>query len=116
MLLVLSTHGHFSSESGVWVWGAERHFDMSAGNGWLYCALLFFLCKCPLSELISPVIQTQMYATGTHVGHHSCSKGDLLSPFLYLTRDICNHDQIHEQLKVPVKSQPAKPAAKRAGN
>ena len=46
----------------------ERHFDISCGNRWLYCplrALLFFLYKCPLSELFSPVIQTQMHATGT---------------------------------------------------
>ena len=35
---------------------------------------------------------------------------------LYLTRDICKHDQMPEQLKVPVKSNPTKPAAKRAGN
>ena len=35
--------------------------NMAGGGG--YCALLFFLCKCPLSELISPAIQTQMYAT-----------------------------------------------------
>ena len=48
--------------------GGGRHFDISSGNGWLYCALLFFLCKCPLSELISPVIQTQIYATGTVFG------------------------------------------------
>ena len=33
----------------------------------------------------------------------------------YLTRDTCNHDQIPEQRKVPVKSQPPKPATKRAG-
>ena len=57
--------------------GGGRHFDISSGNGWLYCALLSFLCKCPLSELIS-VIQTQMYATGTHVWYHSRSKGGLL--------------------------------------
>ena len=50
------------------------------------------------------------------VWHHSRSKGGPLSPFLYVTHEICNHDQIPEQLKVPVKSQPAKPAAKRAGN
>ena len=43
-------------------------------------------------------------------------KVTLLSPFLYLTCDICNHDQIPEQLKEPVKSLPAKPAAKRVGN
>ena len=34
---------------------------------------------------------------------------------LYLTRDICKDEQIPKQLKVPVKSKPAKPAAKRAG-
>ena len=96
--------------------GGGGHFDISSGNGWLYCALLFFLCKCPVSELISPVIPTQMYATGTRVWYHSRSKGGPLSPFSYLTRDICNHDQIPEQLKVPGKSQPAKPATKGAGN
>ena len=37
--------------------GGKHHFDISSRNGWLYCALLFFLCKCPLSELISPIIQ-----------------------------------------------------------
>ena len=55
----------------------ERPFKISSGNGWLYCplcALPFFLCKCPLSELITPVIQTQMYATGTRVWYHSRSK------------------------------------------
>ena len=36
------------------------------------------LRKCPLSELISPVIQTQMYATGTGVWYQSRSKGGLL--------------------------------------
>ena len=55
--------------------GGEGHFDMSSGNGGLYCGLLFFLCQCRLSEMISCVIQTQMYATGTHVWYHSCSKG-----------------------------------------
>ena len=42
--------------------GGGRHFDISSGNGWLFCALLFFLCKGALSELSSPAIQTQMQA------------------------------------------------------
>ena len=34
---------------------------------------------------------------------------------LSLTRDICEDELIQQQLKVPVKSKPAKPVAKRAG-
>ena len=34
---------------------------------------------------------------------------------LYLARDICKDEQIPEQLKVSVKSKPAKPAAKSVG-
>ena len=96
--------------------GGGRHFHIASGNGWLCCALLYFLCTGPLSELISRVIQTQMYATGTRVWYHPRRKGGPLSPFLYLTSDVCKHDQTPEQLKVPIKSQQAKPAATRAGN
>ena len=40
----------------------------------------------------------------------------MLDGKLYLTRGICKHDQLSDQMKVPVKSKPAKPATKRAGN
>ena len=40
-------------------------------------------------------------------------QGQVFDGRSYLARDICKHDQIPEQLKVPVKSKPAKPAAKR---
>ena len=43
-------------------------------------------------------------------------QGHVFDGKLYLTRDICKHDQIPEQLRVPVKSNPTKPASKRAGN
>ena len=39
------------------------------------CALLFFLCWCPLSELTPLCIHTQMYALGSHVWYHSPNKG-----------------------------------------
>ena len=54
--------------------GGGRHFDISSGIGWLYCALLFFLCKCLLSELISPAIGTQIYATGTRIWYHLAAR------------------------------------------
>jgi len=40
----------------------------------LCCALLFFLCWCPLLALTPLHIQTEMYATGAHVWYHSHSK------------------------------------------
>ena len=40
-------------------------------------------------------------------------QGHVFDGKLYLTHDICKHDQIPGQLKVPVKSKPAKLAAKR---
>ena len=54
--------------------GTVMHSRLLDKRGGGYCALPFFLCKCPLSELITPVIQTQMYATGTRVWYHSRSK------------------------------------------
>ena len=51
---------------------------MSSDNCGLYYAFLFFSCKCSLSEMISPVVQTRMYAISTHVWYHSRSKGPLL--------------------------------------
>ena len=41
-------------------------------------------------------------------------QGHVFEGKLCLNRDICKEDRIPEQVKVPVRSKPAKPAAKRA--
>ena len=99
------------------------HFDFSSDNGWLCCALLFFLCWYPLLTLTPLHIQTQMCATGAHVWYHSRNKGPhcgiwgqghVFDGKLYLTCDIFKDEPILKQLKVPIKSKSAKSAAKRA--
>ena len=52
--------------------GGDRHFD---SRSFFRCALLFFVCWCPPSELTPLCIQTQMYAIGAYVWYHSRSKG-----------------------------------------
>jgi len=95
---------------------------LQSDNRWLCCAVLFFLCWCPLLVL-TPNSDTNVIHRWSCLvplsqqGHCGIwGQGHVFDGKLHLTRDICKHDQIPEQLKVPVKSKPAKPAAKRAGN
>ena len=72
--------------------GGDRHFD----------SRFFPLCSLVLPMLVPPVRVDTSLHSDTNVCHvRSC--------------DICKEHQIPKQLKVPVKSKPAKPAPKRAG-